>query len=64
MIYFQPKKCEKMHAVYCIFVSQDVIVKCAMLFPLILNSKPKALKDSSQISWYLALGVYKLMFKW
>ena len=47
MIYFQPKKCEKMHAVvYCFFVSQDVKVECAMLFPLILNSKPKALKDS------------------
>ena len=28
------------------FVSQDVKVECAMLFPLILNSKPKALKDS------------------
>ena len=49
---FPAKKCEKMHAVYCIFVSPDVEIKCAMLFPLILNSKQKALKNSPQISWY------------
>ena len=52
---FPAKKCEKMHAVYCIFVSPDVEIKCAMLFPLILNSKQKALENSPQISWYIGL---------
>ena len=62
---FPAKKCEKMHAVLnCIFVSPDVEIKCAMLFPLILNSKQKALENSPQISWYWALEVYKLMFEW
>jgi len=57
MIYFQPKKCEKMHVnVYCFFVSQDVKVECAMLFPLILNSKPKALKDSPKLVDIVLLG--------